>query len=64
MWAAVFICGWSASFLGSRGGSAVVGGHWHSWEITRAVVVKSVVGGGDEHGWWWWEEEMVVVGRK
>jgi len=37
-------------FLGSRGGSVVVGGHWHSWAITRAVVVKSVVGGSDEHG--------------
>jgi len=50
--------------LGSRGGSVVIGGCWHSWVITRVVVVKSMVGGGDEHGWWWWEEEMVVVGRK
>jgi len=51
-------------FLGGRGGSAVIGGHWHLWAIMRAVVVKSVVGGSDKHGWWWWEEEMVVVGRK
>jgi len=51
-------------FLGSHGGSAVIGGCWHSWVIRRAVVVKSMVGGGDEHGWWWWEEEMVVVKRK
>jgi len=51
-------------FLGGRGGSAVIGGRWRSWAITRAVVVKSVVGGSDEHGWWWWEGEMVVVGRK
>jgi len=55
--------GWLC-FLGGYGGSAVVGGCWHSWAITRVVVVKSVVGGGDKHGWWWWEEEMVVVGRK
>jgi len=41
----------------------VVGGHWRSWAIMRAVVVKSMVGGGDEHGWWWWEGEM-VVGRR
>jgi len=51
-------------FLGGRGGGAVIGGRWHSWAITRAVVVKSVVGGGDKHGWWWWEGEMVVVGRR
>ena len=43
----------------------VIGGHWHSWAIMKAVVVKSMVGGSDKHGWWWWwEEEMVVVGRK
>jgi len=57
------VCGWPSSFVGGRlhflgscGGGAVVGGHWRSWAITRAVVVKSVVGGSDEHGWWWWEE--------
>ena len=44
MWAAVFICGWSASVLGSHGGSGVVGGHWHSWAVMK-------VGGGEEHGW-------------
>jgi len=65
------VCGRLSSFVGGRlrflggcGGSAVIGGRWRSWAITRAVVVKSMVGGGDEHGWWWWEEEMVVVGRK
>jgi len=43
-------------FLGGCGGGAVIGGRWHSWVITRVVVVKSMVGGSDEHGWWWWEE--------
>ena len=59
----IVVGGW-LHFLGSRGGGAVIGGHWRSWAITRVVVVKSVVSDGDEHGWWWWEEEMVVVGRK
>jgi len=47
------VCGQPSSFvggqlhfLGSCGGSAVVGGHWCSW------VVKSIVGSSDEHGWW------------
>jgi len=33
-------------FSGSHGGSAVVGGHWHSW-----VVMK--VSGGEECSWQW-----------
>jgi len=44
MWAAIFVCGWSASVSGGRGGSGVVGGHWHSWAVTK-------VGGGEERGW-------------
>jgi len=52
----LFVGGW-LHFFGSRGGSAVVGSHWHSWAIMKVVVVKSMVGGGDKHGWWWWWEK-------
>ena len=65
----IFVCGWLSSFvggqlcfLGSHGGSAVVGGHWHLWVIMRAVVVKSMVGGSDKHGWWWWDKKTKMKG--
>jgi len=31
-------------FLGGRGGSGVIGGHWRSWAVMK-------VGGGEERGW-------------
>jgi len=47
-----FVCGQPSSFVGGQlrflgggGGSAVVGGCWHLWVVTK-------VGGGEEHGWW------------
>jgi len=50
-WALVVICGQSSSFVGGHlhfltghGGGAVIGGHGHSWVVTKGS-------GGDEHGW-------------
>jgi len=31
-------------FLAGCGGAVVVGGHWHSWAVTKGS-------DGDEHGW-------------
>jgi len=30
----LFVGGW-LRFLGGHGGSVVIGGHWHSWAVTK-----------------------------
>jgi len=45
-WAAVFICGWPASFFGQSWWWC---SHW--WSL--AFVGDHEGGGGEEHGGWW-----------